>query len=282
MPVCRKIMSCFVIGDIQGHLDPLPKLLTAAGADPRTDTLWFAGDLVNRGRRNADTLRFIRNLGDRAVCVLGNHDFYLLAVASGAIARGRDDTLDDVLEASDRSLLIEWLRRRPLMHVESAYALVHAGLLAPWTVRQARELAHEVEGALQGPHWVEFLRNLWGAKPTRWSEDLHGYDRLRVIVNAMTRMRMCAPDGEMLLKHKGPIAGAPAGALPWFQVPNRQSATHTIVCGHWSALGFHDGDGVLALDTGCVWGGALTAVRLEDRKVFRYKCEQAAAPSGWE
>lgn len=275
-------MSCFVIGDIQGHLDPLPKLLTAAGADPRADRFWFAGDLVNRGPRNADTLRFVRSLGDRAVAVLGNHDFYLLAIACGAIPRGRDDTLSDVLGAPDRDELITWLRHRPLMHVEGDYALVHAGLLAPWTVRQARELAHEVEGALQGPHWVEFLTRLWGAKPTRWSEDLHGAERLRVIVNAMTRMRMCASDGEMLLKHKGPISSAPAGALPWFKVPGRRSTTHTIVCGHWSALGYHDGDGVLAIDTGCVWGGALTAVCLETREIYRLKCEQAAAPSGWE
>lgn len=274
-------MARYVIGDLHGHLCPLERLLGEAGVDPVRDHLWLTGDLVNRGQRNADTLRFAMALGDHAISVLGNHDFYLLAVACGAIVRGVDDTLDDVLDAPDRESLIEWLRRRPLMYVEGGTAMVHAGLLPEWSVRQARELAHEVEGALQGPYWREFLANLWGARPTRWSDSLHGYDRLRVIVNAMSRLRMCTPDGEMLLKHKGPISDAKGNAVPWFLAPSRRSTTHTVVCGHWSALGFHDGDGVLALDTGCVWGGSLSAVRLEDRKLFQVKCEQAAAPTGW-
>jgi bis(5'-nucleosyl)-tetraphosphatase (symmetrical) len=256
--------------------------LDQCGADLAADTFWFCGDLVNRGRDNADTLRCVRALGSRGVVVLGNHDFYLLGVACGAIPRGKDDTLDDVLSASDRDELVEWLRHRPLMHVEGDYALVHAGLLPEWTVAQARALAHEVEAALQGPHWVEFLRNLWGAQPTRWQDSLNGWDRLRVIVNAMCRLRMCSADGEMALKYKGPIDGAPDGLLPWFRVPGRRSTTHTILCGHWSALGFHDAEGILALDTGCVWGGCLTAVRLEDRKIFSAKCTQAAQPSGWD
>lgn len=275
-------MSVFVIGDLQGHLDPLHALLSEAHVDLSADRLWFVGDLVNRGRRNADTLRFVRGLGERAVCVLGNHDFYLLAVACGAMSRSKDDTLDDVLDAPDRDELIDWLRRRPLMHVEGDFAMVHAGLLPEWTIRQARELAHEVEGALQGPHWVEFLRNLWGGHPTRWSDALQGPARLRVIVNALCRMRLCSPDGEMLLKPKGPISAAPAGALPWFRVPGRKSHTHTVFFGHWSALGFFDADGVVGLDTGCVWGGCLTLMRLEDRKVFRVNCKQAMEPSGWD
>ena len=168
------------------------------------------------------------------------------------------------------------------MHVEGGFALVHAGLLPEWTVDKARQLAAEVESELQGPDWVKFLRKLWGAKPTRWHDDLVGPDRLRVIVNAMCRLRMCSPDGEMLLKYKGPIANAPADVVPWFRVPGRRSTTHTIVCGHWSALGYHDNDGVLAVDTGCVWGGCLTSVRLEDRKVFSVNCSQAAMPGGWD
>lgn len=275
-------MSVFVIGDLQGHLDPLANLLTHAQADPHQDRLWFVGDLVNRGRRNADTLRFVRALGDRAVAVLGNHDFYLLAVAAGAMPRGKDDTLDDVLKAPDRDELIDWLRRRPLMHVEGDAAIVHAGLLPDWSIREARELALEVEGALQGPHWVEFLKHLWGGQPTRWSPRLEGWDRLRVIVNAMCRMRLCTASGEMLLKPKGPLSAAPAGALPWFRVPGRRSTSHTVFFGHWSALGFLDADGVMGLDTGCVWGGCLTMVRLEDRQVFQVPCTQAMKPSGWD
>ncbi len=275
-------MSTYVIGDIQGCHDSLVRLIEACALDPARDRLWLVGDLVNRGPHSLATLRFIRALGEQAVSVLGNHDFYLLGVACGAIERGTDDTLDDVLMAPDCGEVIEWLRHRPLMHVEASYALVHAGLLPEWTIEQAHNLASEVEAALRGPYWAEFLRHLWGAKPTRWRDDLAGWDRLRVIVNAMCRMRMCSADGEMQLKFKGPIDGAPEGVLPWFRVPGRRSLTHTILCGHWSALGFHDDDGILALDTGCVWGGYLTAVRLDDRKVFSIKCEQAAAPTGWD
>ncbi len=275
-------MAHYVIGDLQGHLGPLKILLSNVNPNQDSDVLWFCGDLVNRGPDNADSLRFVRALGKRAVAVLGNHDFYLLGIACGAIPRAKDDTLDDVLAAPDREALIAWLRHRPLMHIEGDYALVHAGLLPAWTIPEARALAAEVEAVLQGPDWVEFLRNLWGGKPTRWRKGLKAWDRLRVIVNAMCRMRMCSVDGEMQLKYKGPIAEAPKGVLPWFRVPGRRSMTHTVFCGHWSALGYYDGDGIVALDTGCVWGGSLTAVRIEDREVFSVRCTQAAAPSGWD
>jgi len=272
----------FAVGDLQGQLEPLDRLLDSAGFQPGRDELWLTGDLVNRGKDNAAVLRRVRALGKSAVTVLGNHDFYLLAVASGAMRRGADDTLNDILDAPDRDALIDWLRFQPLMHVADNFAMVHAGLLPGWSIAQARLLAHEVEGALQGPHWQVFLQNLWGSQPLAWTDMLEGWDRLRVIVNAMCRMRLCSESGEMALKYKGPIDAAPAGILPWFAVPGRRSTSHTVVCGHWSALGFHNADGVLALDTGCVWGGCLTGVWLETGERVQVACEQAAAPSGWD
>jgi bis(5'-nucleosyl)-tetraphosphatase (symmetrical) len=272
----------YAIGDLQGQVKPLEALLAQLEAEGTPFSVWLTGDLVNRGPDNAETLRFVRALGTRATTVLGNHDFYLLGLACGAIQRSADDTLDDVLCAPDRDELIDWLRRRPLMHVEDNFALVHAGLLPNWTVKRARELAGEVEAVLQGPRWIEFLGRLWGTEPTAWRDDLTGWDRLRVIVNAMCRMRMCSPDGHMRLKYKGPLAGAPKDVLPWFRVPGRRSTTHKLVCGHWSALGYHSGDGILALDTGCVWGGCLTAVRLEDGRIFSVRCPQASIPNGRE
>ena len=272
----------FAVGDLQGQLEPLDRLLDEAGFSPEHDELWLTGDLVNRGKDNAAVLRRVRALGERAITVLGNHDFYLLAIASGAMRRSADDTLDDVLDAPDREALIDWLRFRPLMHVADNFAMVHAGLLPAWSVAEARLLAHEVEGALQGPHWQTFLQNLWGSQPDAWSPSLDGWDRLRVIVSAMCRMRMCGSGGDMALKHKGPINTAPPGIVPWFAVNGRRSTTHKIVCGHWSALGFYDQDGVLALDTGCVWGGCLTGVWLERNERVQVPCEQAAAPDGWD
>jgi bis(5'-nucleosyl)-tetraphosphatase (symmetrical) len=270
------------VGDLQGQLDPLDRLLDESGFTIGQDELWLTGDLVNRGKDNAAVLRRVRALGKSAITVLGNHDFYLLAVASGAMRRGVDDTLNDILDAPDRDALIDWLRFRPLMHVADGFAMVHAGLLPGWSVAEARLLALEVEGALQGPHWQLFLQNLWGSQPNAWNDALTGWDRLRVIVNAMCRMRMCGANGEMALKYKGPINAAPAGVQPWFAVEGRRSITHKIVCGHWSALGFYDQDGILALDTGCVWGGCLTGVWLERNERLQIQCDQVAAPSGWD
>jgi len=266
----------YVVGDLQGQFRPLLKLLDICSFDPRSDELWLCGDLVNRGRENAAILRYLGNLGEACVSVLGNHDFYLLGVACGAVQRSDDDTLDDVIDAGDRDELVDWLRRRPMIHSDNAFALVHAGFLPDWSVAKAKTLAEEVERELRGPKWRSFLARLWGGKPTRWDDALKGIERLRVIVNAMCRMRMCSADGEMLLKYKGGIDDAPDGVIPWFRVPGRKSSTHTVLCGHWSALGFHDGDGIIALDTGCVWGRSLTAIRLEDRQVFSVPCEAAA------
>lgn len=263
-------MATYAIGDIQGCYAELRALLDKCRFDPAQDRLWLAGDLVNRGPASLQTLRFVRSLGDTAVSVLGNHDLYLLKVASsGASTRKRHDTLQRVLEAPDRDELIDWLRQRPLMHVEGRHVLVHAGLLPQWTVDDARSLAAEVEAVLAGKRWKDFMERMWGNLPRAWDPSLRGWDRLRVVVNAMSRMRFCSPNGEMEFDAKGPPENAPTGHIPWFAHPRRNSADHAVVCGHWSALGFKMTENLIALDSGCVWGEKLTAVRLEDRQVVQ-------------
>lgn len=262
-------MATYAIGDIQGCYPALQRLLERVAFDPAQDRLWVVGDLVNRGPQSLQVLRLLRGFGAAATVVLGNHDLYLLMVAAGYERREDDDTLYQVMEAPDRDALLQWLAHRPLMHVDGDYVLVHAGLLPGWTVARAQELAGEVSAALTGPQAQEFLLNLAGNKPDRWSEDLEGWERLRVVVNAMTRMRFCSADGRMALRAKGPPDNAPPGTMPWFLVPDRFNRTHTIVCGHWSALGFYRAPGLIALDSGVVWGGKLTAVRLEDGEVIQ-------------
>lgn len=262
-------MATYAIGDIQGCYAPLAKMLDKIAFDPAADRLWIVGDLVNRGPESLRVLRFLRDLGDAASIVLGNHDLYLLMVAAGFKRRDGDDTLFQVLEAPDRDELIDWLACLPLLKVHGEHVLVHAGLLPGWTVTRAQALANEVGAALAGSKSREFLLNLAGNRPDRWSDGLKGWDRLRVIVNAMTRMRFCTAQGHMDLRAKGAPNSAPAGTLPWFRVPDRFSRTHTVVCGHWSALGFYREPGLIALDSGCVWGGKLTAIRIEDDVVFQ-------------
>jgi len=266
-------MATYAIGDIQGCFDSLLRLLDQCAFDPAHDRLWLVGDLVNRGPKSLETLRFIKGLGEAALTVLGNHDLYLLMVAEGgAKQRGKDDTIQPILDAPDRDELLTWLRQQPLCHTEKGYCLVHAGLLPQWTAMQARRLAGEVEAMLQGPQYREFIANMWGSKPDAWSDDLIGWERLRVVVNAMTRMRFCTVAGAMDFRVKGKIANAPAGYIPWFDIPWRKSAESVLVTGHWSALGLKLTDNLLALDSGCLWGGHLTAVRLEDRQVFQVDC----------
>ncbi|MCK9260402.1 MAG: symmetrical bis(5'-nucleosyl)-tetraphosphatase [Azoarcus sp.] len=262
-------MATYAIGDIQGCYDALQRLLAKVSFDPAADRLWVVGDLVNRGPQSVQVLRFLRGMGDSATVVLGNHDLYLLMVGTGYKRRDKDDTLYQVLEAPDCGELLQWLATRPLLHVEGDHAMVHAGLLPQWTISKAQELAAEVNAALTGPDVHQFLLHLAGDRPDRWDEALTGWPRLRVIVNAMTRMRFCTPDGRMALRGKGPPQKAPTGTVPWFSAPGRFNRTHTIVCGHWSALGFFRQEGLLALDSGCVWGGKLTAVRLDDDAVFQ-------------
>ncbi len=271
-------MATYAIGDIQGCYDALRRLLDQCAFDPASDRLWLVGDLVNRGPKSLETLRFIHALGDAALTVLGNHDLYLLMVAEGgAKFRAKDDTLQPVLDAPDAGELLAWLRRQPLCHTEGEYCLVHAGLLPQWTAARARELAREVEAMLRGERFRDFILNLWGSEPAAWSDDLEGWPRLRVIVNAMTRMRFCTPDGVMEFKSKGKLSNAPAGHLPWFDAPGRRSADAVLVTGHWSALGLKITPHLLALDSGCLWGGHLTAIRLEDRRLFQVNCSPTEA-----
>lgn len=265
-------MSTYAIGDIQGCFDSFRRLLDLIRFDAARDRLWLVGDLVNRGSHSLETLRFVKGLGDAAITVLGNHDLHLVMLAEGYSKKHDDDTLDAILAAPDREALLAWLRHRPLMYVENGFALVHAGLLPQWTVAQARKLAGEVEAALRADNYREFLANMWGSQPSSWRDDLSGWPRLRVIVNAMTRMRFCSAAGVMELKSKGEVADAPAGFLPWFAVPNRRSADHVLVTGHWSALGLRIEPNLLALDSGCLWGRHLTAVGLPEREVFQVDC----------
>ena len=265
-------MRTLVVGDLQGCYDPFRRLLDKAAFDPANDRLWLVGDLVNRGPQNLEVLRFVRSLGKAATLVLGNHDLSLLMIAEGFGKRGHGDTIEDVLAAPDREELLDWLRRQPLMHLEDGVAMVHAGLLPGWTVSQAKALASEVEGVLAGENHREFLANLWGSEPAGWSDELVGWPRLRVVVNAMTRLRFCSIDGVMEFKAKGELADAPAGFMPWFAVPGRRSADTPIACGHWSALGLRVEPNFIALDSGCLWGRELSGVWLPSRDVVQVPC----------
>jgi bis(5'-nucleosyl)-tetraphosphatase (symmetrical) len=272
-------MATFAVGDIQGCHQALQRLLERASFNPVTDRLWLTGDLVNRGPDSLAVLRWVRELGDRAIVVLGNHDLHLLAVASGAAAAKRcDDTLLGVLEAPDREELLDWLRHQRLMHHEHGFAMVHAGLLPEWSIAKALELASEVERELrEAPR--RLFGSMYGDEPARWSDTLGRAERHRVVINAMTRMRMLDRSGAMSLSYSGAPGRAPADLVSWFDVPDRSSATTPIVCGHWAALGLLLRPDLLALDSGCVWGGQLTAVRLEDRALFQVGSEGRGPPS---
>ena len=267
-------MATYAIGDVQGCYDELRQLLVRIGFDRRHDRLWFVGDLVNRGPKSLEVLRFVRELGKRALTVLGNHDLHLVAQHEGYARARKDDTLDDVLGARDRGELVDWLRTRPLMLVEDGYAMVHAGLLPQWSLRKARTLAAEAEAALAAPGYREFLANLYGSEPARWSDSLAGWDRLRVIVNAMTRLRFCTRAGRMEFRAKG--NRPPRGYRAWFEYRPRSEAR--ILCGHWSTLGLKITRRLAALDTACVWGGQLSAFRLEDGTLNQVACRGYQRP----
>jgi bis(5'-nucleosyl)-tetraphosphatase (symmetrical) len=275
-------MAVYAIGDVQGCFDALQALLRKLAFDGAQDTLWFTGDLVNRGPQSAEVLRFVAGLGERAITVLGNHDLHLLAVACGAAPRRQRDSFGDVLTATDRDPLLMWLRQQPLLHHDTklGYTLVHAGLLPQWDLAQARALAGEVEHVLLGPSYVELLERMYGDQPDQWDPTLSHWERWRLTVNACTRLRYCTVDGRMELAPVGAPGSQPSHLVPWFQAPHRRTRTLTVVFGHWSTLGAWRGDGVIALDSGCVWGRSLTAVRLDgsQRQFVSVACEQKQAP----
>ncbi|MBY4898107.1 symmetrical bis(5'-nucleosyl)-tetraphosphatase [Cupriavidus sp. AU9028] len=270
----------YAIGDLQGCAASLEQL---AAKIPASAGLRFVGDLVNRGPASAQTLRRVREMGARAESVLGNHDIHLLAVAAKVRYPGQSDTLDALLHSADCDDLLDWLRHRPLALVENGFLIVHAGVLPQWDVDQTLELAAEVERELRGPGWKGFLADVFGNKADRWHDGLRGIERHRVVVNALTRLRFCTAEGVMDFKTKEGAGSAPAGFMPWFNVPGRRTADTTVVCGHWSTLGLVMRPDLMALDTGCVWGGKLTAARLapqlSEREVIQVECPAWRDPS---
>ena len=271
-------MAHYAIGDIQGCHAEFCQLLDLIAFAPASDHLWLVGDLVNRGPESLAVLREVRELGDVATTVLGNHDFHLLTIAAGHRRPHRDDTLDAILDAPDRDELIAWLAARPLVAIDGERLLVHAGLLPQWTPATALMLSREVQAMLASDCAHEFLGVLYGDEPRQWRDDLTGYDRLRVAVNACTRLRFCTANGTMDFHEKRGADKAPEGFLPWFAQPGRQSARMTIICGHWSTLDLMLAPNVMMLDSGCLWGGTLTGVRLDDRLVFQVPSRHRVQP----
>ncbi len=272
-------MSHYVVGDIQGCHAEFRQLLELIAFDAARDRLWLVGDLVNRGPDSLGVMRTVMALGEAAVTVLGNHDLHLLTVAAGHRKPHRQDTLKKILDAPDRDLLLAWLRTRPLVVREDDLLLVHAGLLPSWTPATAVMLSREVETVLASAGHDDFLRNLYGDSPARWDDALTGHDRLRVIVNACTRLRYCSADDAMELGEKRGPAHAPPGFLPWFAHPERKSAVATVLCGHWSTLELMLAPRVAMLDSGCLWGGTLTALRLDDSKVYQVPSLRPVSPA---
>ena len=271
-------MALYAIGDVQGCFDELQILLQRLNFDAGRDRIWFTGDLVNRGPQSAEVLRFVRGLGDRAISVLGNHDLHLVAVAGGRKPPSRRDLLDDVLGAPDRHELVTWLRQRPLMHHDPAlgYSLIHAGLIPQWTIADAMQRAREAEAVIRIDD--KFFQHMYGDRPTRWDEGLVGYERIRFIVNVFTRLRFCDAGGQLLLDCKGAPGSQPAPYRPWFEARHR--GKDRIVFGHWSLLGARRVHEHIALDSGCLWGKALTAVQLDapDAPFIHVPCSQKLEP----
>src|SRR5690348_7874591 len=271
-------MAHYAIGDIQGCHAELCELLALIGFSSATDRLWLTGDLVNRGPDSLGVLREVRALGDAARTVLGNHDLHLLTVAAGHRLSHRDDTIAQILAAPDRDELLEWLVRQPLTIAEGTMLMLHAGVLPQWSAARVLELAGEVEAVLASADREPFLRVLYGDEPHAWHDDLEGFDRLRAIVNALTRLRFCTSDGRTEFREKRGVAHAPPGFAPWFLHESRCSASSLVICGHWSTLGLVLAPNVLMLDSGCLWGGPLTAIRLPDRGVFQVPSREPVAP----
>ena len=283
-------MAMYLIGDVQGCDAALERLTQTIAFSPSRDTLYLLGDLVNRGPDSAGVLRRLMRYGSSARCLLGNHDLHLLAVAHGARRPSRKDTLDDLLAASDRPVLLDWLRQQSLaLHErigESDLLMVHAGVLPAWSAHKTIALAAEVESLLRSDGASDFFHAMYGNAPERWSDDLAGIERLRVIVNALTRLRFCTPQGAMEFEHSGRMDQAPAGYVPWFDAPQRQTAGVAVAFGHWSTLGWLNRPDVFSLDSGCVWGGCLSALRIEPgaahtpwhTELLQVRCDAAQTP----
>jgi bis(5'-nucleosyl)-tetraphosphatase (symmetrical) len=276
-------MAIYAIGDIQGCYDDLQRLLSLIEFNPEDDKLWFAGDLVNRGPQSLEVIRFIKSLGERAISVLGNHDLHLLALSQGNRSHYKHGTLEDILHAPDHIELIEWLRHRPLMYhnKKRGYSLVHAGLPPPCEIAPALKRSAELEATLRGPGFHHFCQVMYGNDPDIWSDNLTGIDRLRFITNCFTRVRFCTQDGRLALKEKGAPGSQNNGTLPWFKLKERASRNSRILFGHWSTLGYYVGENVWSLDTGCLWGGKLTALKLSkkyDPKPIHMPCQGYLRP----
>lgn len=266
-------MSIYAIGDLQGCYDELMRLLEAIEFDASQDQLWFAGDLVNRGPKSLETLRFVKSLGRSAVTVLGNHDMHLLAESSLEKASAKKKTaLHQILEAPDRDELIHWLRHQPLFYYNSEFCLLHAGLPPQWDFKRTQKMALVAEQALKSPDYKTYLKQIYGNKPNIWSPTLTGMSRLRFIINCFTRIRYCDSQGRLDFTHTGPLGSQPKNLLPWFDVPNRKNADMRIIFGHWSTLGYYDGSNCYGIDTGCLWGGQLTAIKL-GKEVQRFSID---------
>ena len=264
-------------GDLQGCREPLDRLLDKADTDPG-EPLWFAGDLVNRGPDSLGSLLRVRALGARAKAVLGNHDLHLLAIAAGTRRAKASDTVDAILRHPERGALLDWLRHRPLAVLAGDFLMIHAGLDPCWDTARTMALAAEVEAVLRGPHWGDFLTVMYGDTPTRWDDSLSGDARLRMIVNLLTRARFMTAERHLDFSAKGSALVPPADRIAWFDMPGRRTANRTVVFGHWSTLGLLQRPGLIGLDSGCVWGNALSAIRLEDGALFQQPCPQGAAP----
>lgn len=272
-------MSTYVIGDIQGCYRDLLRLLETINFDRTQDALWCVGDLVNRGSQSLEVLRFFKQLGEKAIVTLGNHDLHLLAVGYGYTDYLKPkDTLHTILQAPDKEELLNWLRQCRLLHHDQTlgFTMIHAGVPPQWDLVTAQRCAKEVESVLQGVHYLDYLANLYGNQPNKWSEELTGWERLRFITNCFTRMRYCDREGTLAFKNKGaPNWNTKNNEQPWFSLPDRATRHERIVFGHWSTLRYYVGHNVYALDTGCLWGGALTALRLEDQQIFSVQCAGA-------
>ena len=271
-------MATYAIGDIQGCYHAFQALLQRLAFDLKKDTLWLVGDLINRGTGSLEVLRWCYQHRDNVKTVLGNHDLHAIVVAHGVRKSNRSDTLQPIFDAPDGDILLTWLRHQPLMISNGDYLMVHAGLLPQWQPSEALAYAKEVEDALQGDSYGVFLSNMYGNTPNIWHDDLTGYARLRVITNVMTRMRVCTPEGALDFDFKGELADVPKGLVPWFDLPNRASKDQPIIFGHWSALGLHQRENVYALDTGCLWGGMLTAMCLETKQVIQVASKKKDRP----